>query len=189
MANINLLPWREELRQARRKEFLQLMGGVLVLASVVVLAWNQWVRGSIEWQTARNELLTRDIAVLDQQIKEISELKQRRTQMLERVAAIQGLQGNRGDIVRVLDQFVRATPAGVFFVAFSRHADAFQLIGFAESNNRISTLMRQLDAADKFQEPTLTKVEADPLLGDQGSRFEMQMKLTAPPATDLAGAP
>lgn len=189
MANINLLPWREELRQVRRTEFLRLTGVVFLLAAALTFAWSRWVAGDIEGQIGRNELLAREIAVFDAEIKEIGELKKRRTQMLERVMAIQGLQGNRSDIVRLFDQLARATPAGVFFVELRRRAEVVELIGFAESNNRVSMLMRQLDASDRFQEPTLTKVEADPLLGDQGSRFAMQMKLTAPPLTPAGSVP
>ncbi len=189
MANINLLPWREDLRQARRTDFFRLTGVVVLFAVALAFAWRQWVAGDIERQTGRNELLTREIAVFDAEIKEIGELKKRRTQMLERVMAIQGLQGNRSDIVRLFDQLARATPAGVFFVELRRRAEVVELIGFAASNNRIAALMRQLDASDRFQEPTLTKVEADPLLGDQGSRFAMQIKLTAPPLTPAGSAP
>lgn len=178
MANINLLPWREAYRQGKKKEFLQLLGIVLVLSALVIFAWGRWVSGSIETQTTRNDLLTREIAVLDGKIKEISGLKERRRQLLARMEVIQALQGNRAEIVRVLDEFVRVTPDGIVFIEMKRVAGLVSLVGFAESNNRISALMRQLDASDKFHEPTLTKVEANDLLGEQGSRFELQVKLT-----------
>jgi type IV pilus assembly protein PilN len=179
MAHINLLPWREEYRQNRKKEFFQLLGGVLVLSALVILIWGRWVNARVDSQTSRNDLLTREIAALDEKIAEIGQLKERRKQMLARMEVIQALQGNRAEIVRVLDEFVRVTPDGVVLIEMKRVAGVVSLVGFAESNNRISSLMRQLDASDKFQEPTLTKVEANDMLGEQGSRFELQVKLTA----------
>jgi type IV pilus assembly protein PilN len=187
MTKINLLPWREAHRQGKKKEFIQLLGVVLISAALMVLVWGRWVNSSIGNQTARNELLTREIAVLDGKIKEISELKERRRQMLARMEVIQALQGNRAEIVQVFDEFVRVTPDGVVFIEMKRVSGVVSLVGYAESNNRISALMRQLDASDRFQEPSLTKVEANDLLGEQGSRFELQVKLTARQPETIAG--
>ena len=177
MANVNLLPWREIQRQEKKKEFLIVLGMVAAVALLLAVAWGYWVNWQIDWQADRNNLLKREIAVLDEKVKEIKELKLRRQQVLERMEVIKALQGNRPGVVKVFDEFVRSVPSGVFFIEVKRVGENVALIGFAESNNRISTLMRQLDASDRFKEPNLTKVEADDTLGEQGSRFELQVRL------------
>ncbi len=184
MANINLLPWREEHRQERRKEFAGIVVVVLVFGLLSVLVWNFWVNGRIDGQNSRNEFLKSGIAELDKKVKEISELKLRRQQMLDRMEVILALQGNRADIVKVFDQFVRATPSGVFFVEMTRKGGAISLVGYAESNSRIAVLMRQLDSVEMLKEPSLTNVKADPMLGEQGSRFELQVKVVQSATSD-----
>lgn len=177
MANVNLLPWREIQRQEKKKEFLIVLGMVAAVALLLAVVWGYWVNWQIDWQADRNNLLKREIAVLDEKVKEIKELKLRRQQVLERMDVIKALQGNRPGVVKVFDEFVRSVPSGVFFVEVKRVGENVALVGFAESNNRISTLMRQLDASDRFKEPNLTKVDADDTLGEQGSRFELQVRL------------
>ncbi|MBQ0721559.1 MAG: PilN domain-containing protein [Gammaproteobacteria bacterium] len=177
MANVNLLPWREIQRQEKKKEFLIVLGMVAAVALLLAVLWGYWVNWQIDGQNDRNDLLKREIAVLDEKVKEIKELKLRRQQVLERMEVIKALQGNRPGVVKVFDEFVRSVPSGVFFVEVKRVGDNVALVGFAESNNRISTLMRQLDTSDRFKEPNLTKVEADDTLGEQGSRFELQVRL------------
>jgi type IV pilus assembly protein PilN len=177
MANVNLLPWREIQRQEKKKDFLIVLGMVAAIALLLAVVWGYWVNWQIDWQTDRNNLLVREIAVLDEKVKEIKELKLRRQQVLERMEVIKALQGNRPGVVKVFDEFVRSVPSGVFFIEAKRVGENVALVGFAESNNRISTLMRQLDASDRFKEPNLTKVDADDTLGEQGSRFELQVRL------------
>ncbi|MDF1831132.1 MAG: PilN domain-containing protein [Porticoccaceae bacterium] len=177
MTNVNLLPWREIERQEKKKEFLIVLGMVAAIALFLAVAWGYWVNGQIEWQTDRNNLLNSEIAMLDEKVKEIKELKLRRQQVLERMEVIKALQGNRPGIVKVFDEFVRSVPSGVFFIEAKRVGENVSLVGFAESNNRISSLMRQLDASERFKEPNLTKVDANDTLGDQGSRFELQVRL------------
>jgi len=177
MANVNLLPWREIQRQEKKKEFLIVLGMVAAGALLLAVVWGYWVNWQIDWQNDRNDFLKREIAVLDEKVKEIKELKLRRQQVLERMEVIKALQGNRPGVVKVFDEFVRSVPSGVFFSEVKRVGDNVALVGFAESNNRISTLMRQLAASERFKEPNLTKVEADDTLGEQGSRFELQVRL------------
>ena len=150
MANINLLSWREERRQATRKEFITIVAGVLVFAMLTVVGWDRWVNGQINWQNSRNDILQTEISTLDVKIKEINELKLRKKQMIERMDVILALQGDRPIIVMIYDEFVRATPKGVYFTKMEKSAGNISLIGYAESNSRIATLMRQLDRSKMF---------------------------------------
>lgn len=180
MAKINLLPWREEYRQVKKREFLEVAAVVLVAGLLAVFAWDRVVDARIDNQASRNDRINQEIAELDKQVKEISELKARKQEMLDRMEVIQALQANRPDIVRIFDELVKATPEGVFLTDLERVNDAMSLTGFAESNNRVSALMRNLDGSYKFTDPNLTKVEADQSLGEQGNRFEMRVQLTKP---------
>ena len=115
MARINLLPWREQLREERKQRFLVILGAVLLASGALIFLGDQYFNSAIENQSARNNFLRKEIAVLYARIKEISELKTRRQQLLERMKIIQDLQGNRPIIGRVFDQLVRTLPDGVFF--------------------------------------------------------------------------
>ncbi|MEP3856670.1 MAG: PilN domain-containing protein [Porticoccus sp.] len=181
MAKINLLPWREALRAEKKKEFITLICVVLVAAVISAFGWDRMLSSQIETQNDRNSLLKTEIARLEKQVTEIKELKKRRQDLLDRMEVIQELQGNRPEIVRIYDEFVRSVPDGVYFTKMTRKDDQISLEGYAESNNRVSTLMRQLDASYKFTEPNLTKVQANDVLGEDGSRFEMRVKIVNTP--------
>ena len=180
MAKINLLPWREAYRAEKKKEFVTLLGMVLIFAAVVAFGWDRVVNSQIDSQVSRNQLLQTEIAKLDKQVKEIDELTKRRQNLLDRIKVIQEIQGNRPEIVKIYDEFVRAVPDGVYFTEMQRESELISLVGFAKSNSRVSVLMRRLDASYKFTEPNLTKVEANDVLGENGSQFEMQVKIIQP---------
>ncbi|WP_288478965.1 PilN domain-containing protein [uncultured Pseudomonas sp.] len=186
MARINLLPWREQLREERRKQFLVILGGIFVLSCGAVFLGDQYLSGEIARQEARNAFIQQNIAQLDVRIKEISELKTRRQQLLARMKIIQDLQGNRPVIGHVFDQLVRTLPDGVYFRELKMQGDTLSISGEAESNNRVSNLMRNLDASDWFASPTLIEVKATTAGAvDQANTFQLTVKQTQPgaPAT------
>lgn len=180
MAKINLLPWREAHRAEKKKEFFTLLGFVLVFAAVVGFGWDQVVNSQIDSQYSRNQLLKTEISKLDKEVAEIEELTKRRQSLLDRIKVIQEIQGNRPEIVKIYDEFVKAVPDGVYFTEMVRTGESIALVGYAKSNSRVSVLMRRLDASYKFTEPNLTKVEANDMLGENGSQFEMQVKIVQP---------
>ena len=180
MAKINLLPWREAYRGEKKKEFITLIVMVLIFAAVVAFGWDRVVSSQIDSQFSRNQVLKGEIAKLDKQVAEIEELTKRRQSLLDRIQVIQEVQGNRPEIVKIYDEFVRSVPDGVYFTEMVRAGETISLVGFAKSNSRVSVLMRQLDASYKFTEPNLTKVEANDTLGENGSQFEMQVKIVQP---------
>jgi type IV pilus assembly protein PilN len=184
MAQINLLPWREERRQELKKQFLVSLVLVLALGAGLVLLADRIVNGQIDNQNARNQYLTENIKVLDKQVAEIRDLQKRRNQLLDRMRVIQELQGNRPIIVRVLDQLVRTVPDGVFYTKLTTKGKTISISGIAESNNRVSSLMRRLDASDWLANPNLDKVKAAPQYGDQATTFNMTVKLQLPTTGD-----
>ncbi|WP_263215636.1 PilN domain-containing protein [Pseudomonas atacamensis] len=160
MARINLLPWREERREERRKRFLLVLIGVLAGSIGAVLIADQIITAAIERQMARNDYIGKQIAVVDERIKQISELKARRQQLVERMRIIQDLQGNRQISGRIFDQLARTLPDGVYFTDVKMAGKTLSISGAAESNNRVSELMRNLDASDWFDAPSLNEVKA-----------------------------
>ena len=185
MARINLLPWREQLREERKQRFVVAMVAALAISGGLVFIAGQYLDGAISQQNARNEFIKKEIAVLDARIKEISELKERRAQLLERMKIIQDLQGNRPIIGRLFDQLVRTLPDGVYFSALSRKEGVISIQGTAESNNRVSSLMRNLDASDWMKAPNLTEVKALTAGAvDQASTFKLTVRQTRPGAEE-----
>ncbi|QFT20482.1 Fimbrial assembly protein (PilN) [Pseudomonas sp. THAF187a] len=181
MARINLLPWREQLREERKQRFMVSLAGVFIVAAGLVFLGDQMLNAAIDNQSARNDFIKKEIAVLDARIKEISELKTRRQQLLERMKIIQDLQGNRPIIGRVFDQLVRTLPDGVYFTSVKMSGKNIAIVGAAESNNRVSNLMRNLDGSEWLTAPNLTEVKAVTAGAlDQANVFQLTVQQTQP---------
>ncbi len=181
MARINLLPWREQLREERKQRFLVAMAAFIGLGAGLLFLAAQYLNAQIETQMARNEFVRKEIAVLDARIKEISELKTKKEQLLERMKIIQDLQGNRPVIGRVFDQLVRTLPDGVYFSEVKMAGKAIIIAGAAESNNRVSNLMRNLDASEWLELPNLSEVKAVTAGAvDQANVFLLTVQQTQP---------
>ena len=183
MARINLLPWREERREQRRKRFLLVLVGVLAGSAGALLMANQVISSAIERQIARNDYISKQIAVVDERIKQISDLKARRQQLVERMRIIQDLQGNRPISGRIFDQLARTLPDGVYFTEVKMAGKTLSITGAAQSNNRVSDLMRNLDQSDWFDAPSLTEVKATAAGQlDQANVFQLTVRQTQPAA-------
>ncbi|MEL0168401.1 MAG: PilN domain-containing protein [Pseudomonadaceae bacterium] len=188
MARINLLPWREQLREERKKEFLTILALVVLFAGALVFLGDRYVNGQIENQNARNAFIKSEIAQLERRIKEIEQLQARRAQLLDRMKIIQDLQGKRPIIVRVFDELARTLPDGVYFTDIGLKGSAISIKGGAESNSRVSNLMRQLDASDWLTAPNLTAVKAVTSGAlDQANVFQLTVKQTEPRAGAAEG--
>ncbi|MEM8766904.1 MAG: PilN domain-containing protein [Pseudomonadota bacterium] len=170
MAHINLLPWREWERERKKKEFLGNLAGVFVLGAFIVLGYGFMVDNNIENQNDRNRMLEDEIAKLDTKIAEIAQLEQQRKDLEERMALIQELQGNRPVIVRVFDEMVRTLSKGVHYQKLEMASGNIKVEGTAESNNRISSLMRNLDESEWFASPNLRSIKEDPENSDYGAQ-------------------
>jgi type IV pilus assembly protein PilN len=151
-----------------------------VFAFVLLILGRSLRQRQIDHQRARNDYLTQNIAELDKQVEEIRDLQRRRNQLIDRMRVIQELQGNRPIIVRVLDQLVRTVPDGVFYTSVSAVGQNLAIEGVAESNNRVSSLMRRLDASDWLKDPNLDAVRAAPAYGDQANTFELSVMVDLP---------
>jgi len=184
MARINLLPWREAYREEKKKEFIGIMIVVLVATFGVAYFWVSGVQASITDQNSRNRLLQTEISALDRQVSEIEELRERREELISRMRVIQDLEGTRPVIVRYFDDMVRAVPDGVHLQRMQREGNTIRLEGIAESNNRVSSFMRNLDQSDWFTSPNLSSVVASPAHGEQANSFRLSVRTSAPADDD-----
>lgn len=176
---LNLLPWREMRRREQDRQLLTIGIGAWLLMGVVVFYAHVHVSALIETQTKRNEFLTQEIAKVEQQIKEIAELKKKRQDLLARMNVIQQLQADRTRVVRVFDELVQRLPEGVHFSTLKESGGNITLTGVAQSNARVSALMRNLDTSLWFTGPELDVINVKQRGADRVSEFSIRVKNVA----------
>lgn len=160
MIRINLLPHREEKRKARRQQFYALLGLVTLLGGLIVALVYSIIAGYITTQEARNDFLKTEIAVLDKEIDQIKRLKQQTDALLERKRIIESLQRDRAEAVRMLSELARQMPEGVYLRSLKQEGQRINLTGYAQSNARVSTLMRNIEASPWLEKPELLEITA-----------------------------
>jgi type IV pilus assembly protein PilN len=180
MAKINLRPWRVELRAEKQKQFVVMILGAVIIAGGLVFLWQTDMDGRIAYQQSRNAYIETATKKLDLQIKEIDSLKRKRDELLARMKVIQDLQGKRPVIVRVFDELVRTLPDGVFYTELQKSGDRINVVGMAESNSRISTLMRKFEESDWFASPNLSNVSAAGSNRAGYSKFNLSVQQKTP---------
>ncbi|MBT3205921.1 MAG: PilN domain-containing protein [Gammaproteobacteria bacterium] len=159
MTRINLLPWREELRQERQKQFMTLLVLTIILAAAIVGLIHFQMNSKIDYQSSRNDYLSKEISKLDNEIAEISELQKVRKSLVERMDIIQDLQASRPSIVHLFTEIVSTVPNGVFIKSLEQNNNTLKLTGEAESNARVSSYMRNLSNSEWLEEPNLEIIE------------------------------
>ncbi|MGH1539178.1 MAG: PilN domain-containing protein [Arenicella sp.] len=175
LTNINLLPWREQRRNERNKRILFICVFAWVLTGILAFAVVKYWDGRIEYQQARNVYLKKEIKKLSKVIKEIETLKDKRNAIVERMEVIQSLQENRAQIVHLFDDVVRKLPSGVYLDSMNKSGLNLQLNGRAQSNGRVSALMRNLDSSDWFDNSSLKVVDLVDQQGVSISKFDIQV--------------
>lgn len=180
MTRINLLPWRELRRRERDRQFLSISIGAWVLMGLAVFYGHLHVSGLVEHQNKRNLYLKGEITKVNKEIKEIQNIRRRRESLIARMEVIQQLQRDRTQIVHVFDDLVQKLPKGVFFTGLRKKGRRMTLTGFAQSNARVSALMRSLDASVWFRNPNLNVINVTPKGGSRVSKFTLQVSEEAP---------
>ncbi len=175
MPRINLLPWREELRKQRQKNFSLAAVGAVVLGVLVYLLYSNHISNEIEYQEARNQFLENEIARLDEQINEIIDLEARKERLLARMEIIEQLQKSRPQVVHLMDELVQTLPEGVQLTAVTQTGNRLEIKGVAQSSSRISNYMRNIDASDWIGNPDLGVVQ----VSEQGRRRSATFTLFA----------
>jgi type IV pilus assembly protein PilN len=192
MVRINLLPHREQKRQARQRQFVSLVVGLAVLGLAVVGLGHVVIAQRIDNQNSRNTLLKSEIAKLDEQIKEIDRLRDQTQALLARKQVVETLQANRTEAVHLLDQLVRQLPDGIYLKTVKQTGARVTLTGYAQSNARVSTLMRNIEGSPWLGQPELVEIKSAALDKQKVNEFTLvvQMKRTMQmPDTRPATAP
>jgi type IV pilus assembly protein PilN len=178
MAHINLLPWREEKRKEQQKQFATMAGLSVVLVALIILAVHLQYTRMIDYQKSRNQFLQREISKVEKQIKEIEDLNKEKQRLLARMEVIQQLQHNRPEIVHLFDEMVRIIPDGTYFKTFKQNGNALTIKGLAQSNARVSALMRNLEGSDWFANPVLDVIKADKADVEASRNFTLRVTQT-----------
>lgn len=184
MIRINLLPHREEKRKARRQQFYALTGMVSVLAGLIVFLVYTVIAGYISNQESNNEFLKKEIAVLDKQIDEIKRLKEQTQALLSRKQIIESLQRDRAEAVRLLSELVKQMPEGIYIRSVKQAGQGVNLTGYAQSNTRVSALMRNIEASPWLQKPQLIEIKAVTLGKQRINEFNMNISIRRVPAQE-----
>ncbi|HET9669861.1 MAG TPA: PilN domain-containing protein [Casimicrobiaceae bacterium] len=156
---INLLPHREQKRQARQRQFVSLAIVLALFGAAIVALVHVVLAARIDDQISRNNLLKTRIAELDKQIAEIDKLRDQIQQVLARKQVVETLQANRNEAVHLLDQLVRQLPEGVYLQSVKQTDKKVQIVGFAQSNARVSTLMRNIEGSPWLEKPSLVEIK------------------------------
>lgn len=184
MIRINLLPHREEKRKARRQQFI-LLSALMALAGLVVwFIGHTLIAGYVDGQDAKNAFLKQEIAALDKDIVEIKGLREQAEALLSRKQVIESLQTNRTETVLVFNELARQLPEGVYLKALKQTGPRINLVGYAQSNARVSNLMRNLEASPHLQSADLVEVKAAVLNTRRVSEFSLNVSVEHAKAQD-----
>lgn len=179
MIRINLLPHREEKRKRREQQFA-VLGGLTVLLGIAVAGavW-LYLDAQVTQQRQNVAYMKSEIAKLDKQIEEIRKIREETAALLAKKRVVEGLQANRSEPVQLLDQLLRQLPEGVYLKAIKQTGTKVNITGYAQSNARVSTLMRNLGASPYLENPELVEIKAVPAPDKSGSRVnEFNMNIS-----------
>jgi type IV pilus assembly protein PilN len=175
MTKINLLDWRGAQREKRKQQFTVLMGLVFMVSAAIVGVAYFAVDAAISHQQDRNDILQKEIAALDKQITEIQELQKVKSNLLARMRVIEQLQQSRSASVHFFDELINTLPDGVYLTSIKQNGGDISLLGNAESNGRISTYMKNLDASPWFRDPKLVVIHTGEKNHVRSSDFELKV--------------
>ncbi len=185
-ARVNLLPHRAEKRNRAKKHFAVVCGLAVGLGAAIVLLVHLSFAERISTQDSRNQFLKGEIAKLDTEIAEINKLKDEIRALLARKQVIETLQADRAQTVHLLDELVKQMPEGVYLKSLSQKGLRIHLVGYAQSNARVSTLMRNIESSRWLSSPELVEVKAASVDKKRVSEFNLNLSLKREPTTTAA---
>jgi type IV pilus assembly protein PilN len=160
MPRINLLPWREQQRKIRRREFMIAAAGAAIAATIFVVCGKLVYTSWIDAQNEKNNLLKKEIVKLEAQIADIQDLENRKQRLVARMEIIEKLQRKRPEIVHLFDEMVKTVPEGIYLTSIKEAGNKLEIHGVAQSSTRVSTFMRNIDASTWMDNPVLQVVES-----------------------------
>jgi type IV pilus assembly protein PilN len=189
MIRINLLPHREERRKKQQQQFFIMLGITVALGAAIWASVHTYFSDRIENQMGRNRYLTEEIAKLEKQIAEIKTLQDQIAALLARKRVVESLQSNRVQAVQLLDQLVRQLPDGVYLKGVKQTGQRVTITGLTQSQARVSTLIRNIEASPVLEQPGLVEIKAVSQEGLRSNEFTLNMALKRPPEDEKKPAP
>jgi type IV pilus assembly protein PilN len=189
MIRINLLPHRAEKRKAQHIQFIAFSVIAVILGAFIVGFVHVTIMAQIDNQERRNAYLKKEIVVLDKQIDEIKKLREQTKSLLDRKKVVESLQSTRADVVHLMDQMLRILPDGVHLKSIKQSGNKISLVGYAQSNARVSTLMRSIEDSPWLDSPTLLVINAVVIAGTRLSEFSLTFNLTKEEPVSVPDSP
>lgn len=177
MAKINLLPWRDELRAQKKRDFINAIGASVLATAVIFAGVHMYIEGLKAYQEQRNKIIQDEIAVLDKKIEQIKSIEDQKSKLLTKIELIQKLQESRPEIVHLFDELPRVTPDGVFLSTFTQKGAELTFLGKSQSNARVSAFMRAIEASAWLNVPKLDVIQSSTKVSpEQLSDFTLHAK-------------
>jgi type IV pilus assembly protein PilN len=187
MIRVNLLPHREMKRAAQQRSFIIAAVAMVALGAGVVFLVHGVLASRIENQQARNKYLDEQIAILDKQIEEIRRLREQTQQLLARKRVVETLQSNRAEVVQLFDQIARQLPDGIYLRNIKQTGTKVNIAGYAQSNARVSTLLRNLESSPWLANATLVEIKAATVSNQRLNEFILNVDVAR--QREAPGAP
>lgn len=179
--SVNLLPYHEARKAARRKKVYSMLGGAAGAGALVVLIGGFYIDSQIDEVSTLNQTLSTENARMDGQIKEVISLKKDIEALLDRQRAIESLQAERNLPVQLLEELVRQVPEGVYLTTLKQTGDTFVMSGVAQSNERVSELLRNISQVQWLDRAELVESKAVTMtnnLREQRRLFDFSMRFS-----------
>jgi type IV pilus assembly protein PilN len=180
MIRVNLLPHREMRRRRLQQQFVMLLMGVAVFGATIWVIVHTSLTRSYENQIGRNQYLKSEIVKLDKEIEDIKKLKEMTAALLARKRVVETLQSNRSDVVHLLDELARQLPDGVYLKAIKQQGARVTINGYTQSQARVSTLMRSLEASPHLENASLVEIKAVAQPGSRVNEFTLNISVARP---------
>jgi type IV pilus assembly protein PilN len=180
MPRINLLPWREEERRTRQREFGVAAAGAFIGGVAITMLTMLVYSSMINTQELRNERLENEIEILQAEIEKIDSLERDKENLLARMEIIDQLQKSRPEVVHLFDEMVRKLPEGVYLTGMKQTGTRIEIRGIAQSSTRVSALMRQIDSSEWLSDPEVERVETTDIGSSRQADFVVYLKQARP---------
>lgn len=181
MIRVNLLPHREMRRRRQQQQFLVMLGAVLLIGAAVWVTVHTSLASSYDNQIARNKYLQEEIAKLDKEIEDIKKLKEMTAALLARKRVVETLQTNRSDVVHLLDELTRQLPDGMYLKSIKQQGSRVTINGYTQSQARVSTLMRNLEASPHLENASLVEIKVVAQSASRANEFTLNVNIARPP--------
>ncbi len=177
MANINLLPWREEAREKQKRDYIGILALVFLGSSLIVFLSLSVIDMMTDNQRSRNAYLQNEIQLLEKQITEIQQIRIRKKDIERRTEIILNLQQSRNLPTHVLDELVRIVPPGIYLSSIEKKGSLLWIEGRSESNNNVANMMRKVKTSTWLLDPNMQSIVANNEELRQLQRFTLKVTI------------